>query len=210
MFSEQVRHEKTRSRQESPIVLPPSPVVQPPQQNPSALPPDLLSTDPHLWRTFDPDAWRDNPVEVKHRKLLRSQRLGDQGKDLKPGPADRDRLNVGYDGRSDDRKYFAFLPQHRSLLSTKTCCGNFAFLSLVRLDRSPNFSNVSPGPTPWRRNRQWRSCYRCGARKSGWMMRWNYSVRVSLIVLSGRLLCADWRERMTTSCCCTCCNWCRR
>jgi phosphatidylinositol 3-kinase len=44
---------------------------------------------------YDPDAWRENPVEVKHRKLLRSQRLGDQGKDLKPGPVDRDRLNVG-------------------------------------------------------------------------------------------------------------------
>ena len=55
----------------------------------------MLSTDPHLWRVFDPDAWRENPVEIKHRKLLRSQRLGDEGRDLKPGPADRDRLNVG-------------------------------------------------------------------------------------------------------------------
>jgi phosphatidylinositol 3-kinase len=53
----------------------------------------MLSTDPHLWRTYDPDAWRENPVEIKHRKLLRSQRLGDEGRDLKPGPADRDRLN---------------------------------------------------------------------------------------------------------------------
>lgn len=84
-------------RQESPITLPPPPVLPPPSQAhqiPSALPPDLLSTDPHLWRTYDPDAWRENPVEVKHRKLLRSQRLGDAGKDLKPGPADRDRLNA--------------------------------------------------------------------------------------------------------------------
>jgi phosphatidylinositol 3-kinase len=55
----------------------------------------MLSTDPHLWRTYDPDAWRENPIETKHRKLLRSQRLGDEGKDLKPGPVDRDRLNVG-------------------------------------------------------------------------------------------------------------------
>jgi phosphatidylinositol 3-kinase len=53
----------------------------------------MLSTDSHLWRTYDPDAWRENPVEIKHRKLLRSQRLGDEGRDLKPGPADRDRLN---------------------------------------------------------------------------------------------------------------------
>jgi phosphatidylinositol 3-kinase len=58
------------------------------------LKPESLSEDPWLWRTYDPDAWRENPVEIKHRKLLRSQRLGDEGKDLKPGPADRDRLNV--------------------------------------------------------------------------------------------------------------------
>ncbi|WVQ98732.1 hypothetical protein IAU59_005863 [Kwoniella sp. CBS 9459] len=84
------------SEQESSIPLPPAPVSHPISQNQqhiSVLPPDLLSTDPHLWRTYDPDAWRENPVEIKHRKLLRSQRLGDQGKDLKPGPADRDRLN---------------------------------------------------------------------------------------------------------------------
>ncbi|WVQ78275.1 hypothetical protein IAT38_000360 [Cryptococcus sp. DSM 104549] len=84
------------SEQESNIPLPPAPVLHPVSQNPqpvSALPPDLLSTDNHLWRTYDPDAWRENPVEVKHRKLLRSQRLGDEGRDLKPGPADRDRLN---------------------------------------------------------------------------------------------------------------------
>ncbi|WVR05232.1 hypothetical protein IAU60_002244 [Kwoniella sp. DSM 27419] len=84
------------SEQESSIPLPPPPVAHPvtrDQQQISVLPPDLLSTDPHLWRTYDPDAWRENPVEIKHRKLLRSQRLGDQGRDLKPGPADRDRLN---------------------------------------------------------------------------------------------------------------------
>ncbi|OCF41221.1 phosphatidylinositol 3-kinase [Kwoniella heveanensis CBS 569] len=84
------------SEQESSIPLPPAPVPHPVSQNQqhiSVLPPDLLSTDPHLWRTYDPDAWRENPIEIKHRKLLRSQRLGDQGKDLKPGPADRDRLN---------------------------------------------------------------------------------------------------------------------
>jgi phosphatidylinositol 3-kinase len=83
--------------QESPITLPPAPLLPPPSQvtqNVSALPPKLLSSDPHLWRTYDPDAWRENPVEIKHRKLLRSQRLGDEGRDIKPGPADRDRLNV--------------------------------------------------------------------------------------------------------------------
>ncbi|KIR59973.1 phosphatidylinositol 3-kinase [Cryptococcus bacillisporus CA1873] len=84
------------SEQESLITLPTQPVVHPPSQNSqptSALPPNLLSNDPHLWKTYDPEAWRENPVEIKHRKLLRSQRLGDEGRDLKPGPADRDRLN---------------------------------------------------------------------------------------------------------------------
>ena len=83
------------SEQESPLPQPPTPVApSPAPDHVSALPPNFLSSDPHLWRIFDPDAWRENPVEVKHRKLLRSQRLGDQGRDLKPGPADRDRLNV--------------------------------------------------------------------------------------------------------------------
>ena len=99
--------------QESPITMPPVPVLPPPAQAPqipSALPPDLLSTDPHLWRTYDPDAWRENPVEVKHRKLLRSQRLGDAGKDLKPGPADRDRLNVSFPISRSSRSWPGDLP----------------------------------------------------------------------------------------------------
>lgn len=84
------------SEHESPIPYPPAPVPREPQanQHTPALPPDSLSNDKHLWRLYDPDAWRENPVEIKHRKLLRSQRLGDEGRDLKPGPADRDRLNV--------------------------------------------------------------------------------------------------------------------
>ncbi|GMK59473.1 hypothetical protein CspeluHIS016_0800790 [Cutaneotrichosporon spelunceum] len=83
------------SEHESPIPYPPAPVPREPQthQYTPALPPDSLSNDKHLWRLYDPDAWRENPVETKHRKLLRSQRLGDEGRDLKPGPADRDRLN---------------------------------------------------------------------------------------------------------------------
>jgi phosphatidylinositol 3-kinase len=84
------------SEQEGQIPLPPLPVAPPStqkNQNIPLLPSQLLSTDSHLWKVYDPDAWRENPVEIKHRKLLRSQRLGDTGKDLKPSPADRDRLN---------------------------------------------------------------------------------------------------------------------
>ncbi|RXK34820.1 phosphatidylinositol 3-kinase [Tremella mesenterica] len=83
------------SEQESSIILPPPPIIPPlpHARETSALPADFLSSGPYLWRRYDPDALRENPVEVKHRKLLRSQRLGDEGRDLKPGPADRDRLN---------------------------------------------------------------------------------------------------------------------
>lgn len=82
---------------ESPVPLPPVPNLPTLATQPQIIPvlkPDSLAEDTWLWRTYDPDAWRENPVEIKHRKLLRSQRLGDEGKDLKPSPADRDRLNV--------------------------------------------------------------------------------------------------------------------
>jgi hypothetical protein len=89
--------------QEGQIPQPPIPLLPPTNPPPtlSGIPPNMLSTDPHLWRTYDPDAWRENPIETKHRKLLRSQRLGDEGKDLKPGPVDRDRLNVSLNGRDE-------------------------------------------------------------------------------------------------------------
>ena len=130
------------SEQESPITLPPAPVLPPPSQAQmihSALPPDLFSTDPHLWRHFDPDAWRDNPVEIKHRKLLRSQRLVDEGRDLKPGPADRDRLNVSplllltFPAINvDGRKYSDYRPLPHYRQWTKICSGNSASHSSAR------------------------------------------------------------------------------
>jgi phosphatidylinositol 3-kinase len=86
------------SETEGQIPYPPAPVPHPPQahqQNTPAPPQNFLGSDKNLWKLYDPDSWKDNPVEIKHRKLLRSHRLGDEGRDLKPGPADRDRLNVG-------------------------------------------------------------------------------------------------------------------
>ncbi|KAL7423928.1 Phosphatidylinositol (PI) 3-kinase [Cryptotrichosporon argae] len=77
----------------APLAPQPTPRPQAAQQAPPILPPDHLANDAHLWKVYDPDSWRENPVEIKHRKMLRSQRLGEQGRDLKPGPADRDRLN---------------------------------------------------------------------------------------------------------------------
>lgn len=43
---------------------------------------------------LDPDLLRDNPVEAKHRRLVRSHRNGPLDRDLKPNPKIRDELNV--------------------------------------------------------------------------------------------------------------------
>ncbi|KAI7867738.1 phosphatidylinositol 3-kinase, partial [Spinellus fusiger] len=42
---------------------------------------------------LDPDIVRDNPVEAKHRRLVRSHRNGPLDRDLKPNPKIRDDLN---------------------------------------------------------------------------------------------------------------------
>lgn len=43
---------------------------------------------------LDSDLLRDNPVEAKHRRLVRSHRNGPLDRDLKPNPKIRDELNV--------------------------------------------------------------------------------------------------------------------
>jgi phosphatidylinositol 3-kinase len=43
---------------------------------------------------WDPEAIKDNPVESKHRRLVRSHRNGPLDRDLKPNPKIRDELNV--------------------------------------------------------------------------------------------------------------------
>ncbi|KAI8887127.1 phosphatidylinositol 3-kinase [Backusella circina FSU 941] len=47
----------------------------------------------HYSVVLDPDLQRDNPVEAKHRKLVRSHRNGPLDRDLKPNPKIRDELN---------------------------------------------------------------------------------------------------------------------
>jgi len=159
----------------------------------------MLSTDPHLWRAYDPDAWRDNPIETKHRKLLRSQRLGDEGKDLKPGPVDRDRLNVSdlKVSGAEIRKYSDFPRQHHSLPLTRTFSGNSDIPSLVHLDHSQNFSNVLLGPIRSKVNRPSRNYSRCGDKKSESMMRSNSSGLDSPTSEFGPSLSRGWSERMT-------------
>ena len=53
-----------------------------------------LTTDPYLWNILDPDAPRDNPVEDKHRRLVRSHRSSPYDRDLKPNIKIRDELAV--------------------------------------------------------------------------------------------------------------------
>ena len=69
-----------------------APVIQTP------LPPTAVSTnlasDPHLWAIVDPDVAKENPVEDKHRRLVRSHRSSPYDRELKPNAKIRDELNV--------------------------------------------------------------------------------------------------------------------
>ncbi|KAL5485774.1 VPS34 [Sanghuangporus weigelae] len=53
-----------------------------------------LLSDSSLWQIVDPEVGRDNPVEDKHRRLIRSQRSGVLDRELKPNAKDRDELAV--------------------------------------------------------------------------------------------------------------------
>ena len=60
----------------------------------------ILSADPHLWQIVDPEVARDNPVEDKHRRLIRSHRSGALDRELKPNAKDRDDLAVRHHSQS--------------------------------------------------------------------------------------------------------------
>ena len=53
-----------------------------------------LLSDSSLWQVVDPEVGRENPVEDKHRRLIRSQRSGALDRELKPNPKERDELAV--------------------------------------------------------------------------------------------------------------------
>lgn len=53
-----------------------------------------LATDLALWSIVDPDMNKENLVEAKHRRLVRSHRTGPLDRELKPNATIRDRLNV--------------------------------------------------------------------------------------------------------------------
>ena len=49
----------------------------------------------HLMRVYDPEVgFSDNPAEIKHRSLVRNQRIGMLDRHLKPNPKTRDQLNA--------------------------------------------------------------------------------------------------------------------
>lgn len=64
-------------------------------QTPAApvLPPSF-ATDPHFWAVLDPEMARENPVEDKHRRLVRSHRSSPYDRELKPNAKIRDELGV--------------------------------------------------------------------------------------------------------------------
>lgn len=56
--------------------------------------PLLKLSDPSIFPVVDPDIVRDNPVEAKHLRLVRSHRSGPLDREMKPNAATRDELNV--------------------------------------------------------------------------------------------------------------------
>lgn len=51
-------------------------------------------TDHSLWSVIDPDVTHENPVEDKHRRLVRSHRSSPYDRELKPNAKIRDELGV--------------------------------------------------------------------------------------------------------------------
>lgn len=54
-----------------------------------------FKTELQIWGTIDPDISRENPVEDKHRRLVRGHRGGPLDRELKPDAKIRDELTVG-------------------------------------------------------------------------------------------------------------------
>ncbi|KAF5392397.1 hypothetical protein D9757_001549 [Collybiopsis confluens] len=74
----------------------PHPSVPLPPQTPGSTQSPAISfgsDNTHLWSIIDPEISRENPVEDKHRRLVRSHRSGPYDRELKPNAKDRD--NIG-------------------------------------------------------------------------------------------------------------------
>lgn len=55
-----------------------------------------------MMRVYDPDQEMENPVEAKHRRLVRSHRAGHLDRELKPNARIRDELQVSRSGRANE------------------------------------------------------------------------------------------------------------
>ncbi len=64
-----------------------------------APPTSTFAADTHLWAIVDPDIARENPVEDKHRRLVRSHRSSPYDRELKPNAKIRDELSVCWTSR---------------------------------------------------------------------------------------------------------------
>ncbi|TCD67817.1 Phosphatidylinositol (PI) 3-kinase [Steccherinum ochraceum] len=63
--------------------------TQPPVPSASS----AIATDTHIWAVVDPDIAKENPVEDKHRRLVRSHRSSPYDRELKPNAKIRDELS---------------------------------------------------------------------------------------------------------------------
>lgn len=116
--------------------------------------PPLLATsfhtDPYMWAVVDPDIPRDNPVEDKHRRLVRSHRSSPYDRELKPNTKLRDELSVRFVLVMDRQPlkewlyYRSFWAMHRvgsSHRRRKILSGNIASTLLVINAGLPSLSN---------------------------------------------------------------------
>jgi phosphatidylinositol 3-kinase len=72
----------------------------------------------HYSVVLDPDLLRDNPVEAKHRRLVRSHRNGPLDRDLKPNPKIRDELNVNCTSELWNNRNTKYITHIRALCHT--------------------------------------------------------------------------------------------
>ncbi|KAJ8590465.1 atypical/PIKK/PI3K protein kinase [Rhizopogon salebrosus TDB-379] len=78
---------ESEAQNQATIPLPPAAVPPVPPVLPSS-----FAADPHLWAILDPEIARENPVEDKHRRLVRSHRSSPYDRELKPNAKIRDEL----------------------------------------------------------------------------------------------------------------------
>ena len=84
---------RTNSAQDFSSRLPASATVVAPTTNPAGTSISTsFASDTYLWAIVDPEVARENPVEDKHRRLIRSHRSSPHDRGLKPNAKIRDEL----------------------------------------------------------------------------------------------------------------------